>query len=90
MSVHDFHGNIEILDNTFSHNMVFMPSAIYANYPKYNQTVFNPGFDYFVVKGNGTEKQDNDPVDSADAEHQVGEDELFGDTLVFRERGNSQ
>ena len=70
--------------------MVFMPSAIYANYPKYNQTVFNPVFDDFVVKDESAERQSNDPNESPGAQNQEGEDELFGDTLVFRERGNSQ
>ena len=55
------------------------------------ETVFNPGFDYFVVKDEGAEKHGSEPKESADANNQHSGDEmLFGDTLVFRERGNSQ
>ena len=64
MSIHDFNGQIELLDNTISQNMVFMPSAIYSNYPKYNQTDFNISITDFILNNENQAPIGDEPVSS--------------------------
>jgi hypothetical protein len=48
MNVVDFKGPIEFLNNTVRHNHVFIPTAILANTAKFNSTVYNILFNFFV------------------------------------------
>ena len=48
LSVRNFQGNIELLDNTIANNIVFIPAAEYTNRPKYNQTHVDPEIDDFI------------------------------------------
>jgi hypothetical protein len=42
LSLHDFEGSVEFVNNNVTHNMVFIPSGIVANNQKFNQSSFNP------------------------------------------------
>ena len=42
MTVNDFEGEVEFINNTVKHNMAFIPSAVLANSQKFNKSAFSP------------------------------------------------
>lgn len=51
-SINNFEGRIEFINNTFTKNMVFIPSAIFSNSQKYNKTVVDPKLLQFRTAAN--------------------------------------
>ena len=45
--MYEFDGNIELVNNTFSKNMAFVPSTILSNNEKFNKTLLNFNNDFF-------------------------------------------
>ena len=54
ITVKDFNGRVEVIGNKIDKNMVFIPSAIFSNSNKFNQTAFNPSISDFTYKKNTT------------------------------------
>jgi len=54
LSITDFNGNVEVHKSNFGSNLVFIPSAIYANAQKFNSSVFNPVLSDFTYQYNST------------------------------------
>ena len=50
LSIHDFHGNIELHKNLINNNMIYIPSATYTNHPKFDREEFieSANFDHWV------------------------------------------
>ena len=47
LSVHQFEGRIKVLNNKIDNNMVFIPSAIFTNFPKVNESHYHFNMDDF-------------------------------------------
>ena len=60
LSLQDFTGVVEMINNTVSNNFAFIPSAILSNNQKFNQTVFNPPFTTFVTNSTVLEMEIKD------------------------------
>ena len=45
--MYEYDGNIELVNNTFSKNMAFVPSTILSNNEKFNKTLLNFNNDFF-------------------------------------------
>ena len=54
LTVKDFNGRVEVIGSKIDKNMVFIPSAIFSNSNKFNQTAFNPSISDFMYKKNTT------------------------------------
>jgi hypothetical protein len=48
LSLNSFFGPVEVFNSTFNKNIVFFPSAAYANSPKFNNTVIDFALSDFV------------------------------------------
>ena len=40
LSIHDFQGDIQLINNTINNNFIYIPSAAFTNHPKYSNTEF--------------------------------------------------
>lgn len=49
-TIYEYSGPIELVNNTISKNMAFIPSAILSNHEKFNKTLLNFDNDFFKTE----------------------------------------
>ena len=56
-TINDFKGSVEFRNNSITHNMVFIPSAILSNNQKLNNFVVNLEMSYFKTKAPSNDQE---------------------------------